>query len=115
MITGHTPGHMIGGFEPKRDRRYPGEFSTCPECGGQMHHQAKLCQVCYMKAKTKGRQVSKERRERFEMALRAGWTLEDIYGYDSSEEYDPTKDKLPTREEIVKRMISNWYKGGTSD
>ena len=103
IIHGATPGNMIGAFEPERRRRYDSEFSTCPECGSRMHHTAKLCKTCHYKAKTKGLQVSKKRQIRFDAALALGWTLGDIYGFDSSEEYDPEKDKLPSWEEIVAR------------
>ena len=74
-----------------------------------MRRDAKLCKVCHDKQKTKPSGVSKERRERFELALQAGWTLEDIFGYDPDEEYDPDKDKLPTMNEIVARLIKNWW------
>ena len=109
IIHGATPGNMIGAFEPERRRRYDSEFSTCPECGSRMHHTAKLCKTCHYREMSKPKGVSQERRERFDMALAAGWTLEELYKYDLEGEYDPTRDKLPSRQEIVDRMITNWW------
>lgn len=119
-MRGLTPGNMIGEYEPKREHtRYDGDFQECPGCGGQMHKTAKLCHDCHVKQngtfdRIVDRTERQERQERFDMALVAGWTVEELYGG----EYDPgnpQKDKLPTREEIVARMIKNWFKGGTSE
>jgi len=82
-----------------------------------MHKTAKLCHECHVKqngtyAPIVDRAEQRERQERLDLALTAGWTLEDIFGFDPDEEYDPSRDKLPTREQIVKRMIKNWFMEG---
>ena len=113
IIRGLLPGHMIGAFESKRaGKRYKGEFVECPECGGQMHRDAKLCWECHIKQLGQVKPIAQDRRERFDLALSAGWTLEDIYGYDPEEPYDPNKDKLPTREQIMARLIKGWWANG---
>jgi len=106
-IIGHKPGYMIGAFEPQHTRRSKGEFKTCPGCGGRMHHSAQLCHEC--RAKNNGtydpieREDAADRRARFDAALAAGWTLEELYSYDG--EYTPGMDKLPTWEQIAARDI----------
>ena len=104
---------MVGDHAPAQ--RYDSEFDECPECGERMHKSAKLCQACHVKQPRTIKSVDQERRERFDLALAAGWTLDDIFGFDPDEEYDPSRDKLPTREQIVKRMIKNWFKEGDND
>lgn len=106
IIRGLPPGHMIGAHEPKRNyKRYPGSFVECPSCGGQMRRMAKLCHDCHVDQNGTFDPIERadvqDRRERFDLALAAGWTLEDIYGYDPNEVYNPQKDKLPTREQII--------------
>lgn len=106
IIRGLTPGNMVGGSSRQR---YKSEYGECPECGGGMRKGARRCHECHVKqAETVG-SVAQDRRERFDLALAAGWTLEDIYGYDPDEPYDPNRDKLPTMEEIVARLIKQWW------
>ena len=112
-MTEHASIHafQMGDFVGEQRPRslYPGEVDECPECGGQKMRKAKVCKKCHT-LQVAERRVDPDRRERFELALLAGWTLEDIYGFDPSEEYDPERDKLPSRREIVARMIKNWCK-----
>ena len=123
-MRGLLPGYMVGEYAPKRKhQRYDGDFQECPLCGGQMHYSASLCHDCHVKQngtfdRVVDRKEQRERQERFDLALQAGWKLEELYGgtFDPNE---PKKDKLPTRQEIVNRMIENWWKkegeSGTSD
>ena len=116
-IRGLLPGYMVGDHAPAQ--RHESEFRECPSCGGRMHRSASLCKACHYEHAAKGREVSKGRRRRFDAALALGWTLEDIYSFDSSEEYDPEKDKLPSWGEIIARdpgaYIRWWYKRGDFD
>ena len=113
MIRGLPPGYMIGAYEPKREPTWhEADFVECPSCGGRMHKNAQLCHNCHVDQNGTfdpivDRAERQERQERFDLALAAGWTLGEIYGgkYDPN---NPQKDKLPTRTEIVKRMIKNW-------
>ena len=90
-----------------------------------MHRNAQLCHNCHVDQNgtwdpITDRAERQERQERFDLALAAGWTLAELYGgtFDPNE---PKGDKLPSRTEIVKRMIKNWRamsdndNGGTND
>jgi len=106
-IRGLTPGYMIGERGPRK--RWASEFTECPACGGRMHRTAELCQDCHEEhANTFGPidlESKKERDERFRLAEQAGWTVQELLEL-------ARQDKLPTREQIVKRMINNWFKEG---
>lgn len=89
--------------------RHESEFSERPSCGGRMHRSSSLCRKCHYEQAREVQPVDKDRRERFELALGAGWTVEELYG--NGEKYDPdkAKDRLPSRQAIVNRMIENWF------
>ena len=109
----NTIGDMISPFDTKSRRNtYKGQYATCPRCGAQMRATAKLCYQCHLAEK---RAVDplvieerQERQERFDLALLAGWMLEELYG-GTFDPGNPQEDKLPTMNEIMGRLIKNWW------
>jgi len=93
-------------------------YRVCPRCGGLKSLQGDVCQRCKRQetAAQKAEQeeaerlrIRRERAPRFEAALRAGWTLEELY----REREGPDDDPLPTWEQILARapdvVIRQWW------
>ena len=99
----------------------PSETFTCAHCGIVKSEKGDLCQACQRRATaTKREQRAQERRletrrerqPRFEAALAAGWTLEELCPKRRWVEGKGCKDPLPTWDEIAERapkVVIKWW------
>ena len=104
-----------GGIIPR------GGFDVCPQCGGLKSKRGEKCKTCQRidaaaeqerVAQAERIRIRRERQPRYEAALAAGWTPEDLTPRRDEDNYDV--DPLPTWEEILQRnpkiVIERWWR-----
>ena len=86
-----------------------GATEICPTCGTLKSVHGGQCRSCQRKetaarieseATAERLRIRRERQPRFEAALAAGWTLEELYRYHDGPDDDP----VPTMDEIRERL-----------
>ena len=104
-----------GGIIPR------GGFDVCPQCHNLKSKRGKKCKDCQIKdaaaeqervAQAERIRIRRERQPRYEAALAAGWTPEELTPRRDEDNYDV--DPLPTWEEILQRnpkiVIERWWR-----